>query len=154
MQKAGFMLCVWSRYFRGESLFLHEVTNFLKIICAILSKYYTLTYTLTQNWEQWYIREVSMAIIVYNLLLCPPLLRKVAGIRYFTSSTKFSSKKSLPGDEIPKLNIQTYSHNCNTAAVVQSETISNDYYKEAEYMTQTTNCFMAIRSSKLKPTIW
>jgi hypothetical protein len=60
-----------------------------QIICAILTKYYTLTDSLSVVWEVWYIRETSMALLVGNLLLCTELLRRI--FAYFGTVTGLTS---------------------------------------------------------------
>lgn len=58
------------------------------ILCAILSKAYSLSLPYGIEWLNWYVREVSVAVMVANIPHCWSLLRKFFHLRAFLDSTK------------------------------------------------------------------
>ena len=74
------------------------------IISACLTKYYSLTPTYNPHWELWYISEASTAILVGNIPLCLPLMRKVMDkifvVRHMKRSIQGSTADDLEKNEI------------------------------------------------------
>jgi hypothetical protein len=67
-------------------------------MCAVLNKYYSFAHPFSPNWEFWYIREASTAILVANMPMCWPLLRRIFNLKAFNgnSSGAQSRSKSIP----------------------------------------------------------
>jgi hypothetical protein len=53
------------------------------ILCAILSKYYSFHLPYGAEWVNWYVREVSTAVLVANIPHCYVLVRRVFNLRSF-----------------------------------------------------------------------
>ncbi|KAH8802714.1 hypothetical protein F5884DRAFT_480146 [Xylogone sp. PMI_703] len=57
------------------------------IMCAILNKYYSFKQPFSPMWTFWYIREASTAVLVANIPLCWPLVRRLFKLRSFHPSS-------------------------------------------------------------------
>ncbi|KAE9362564.1 hypothetical protein N431DRAFT_358461 [Stipitochalara longipes BDJ] len=74
------------------------------IMCAVINKYYSFAHPFSPMWEFWYIREASTAVLVANMPMCWPLLRRIFNLKAFNggasgSAVQFSTgarSRSLP----------------------------------------------------------
>jgi hypothetical protein len=71
------------------------------IMCALLNKYYSFAHPFSPMWEFWYVREASTAVLVANMPMCWPLLRRIFNLKAFngnSSAAQFSTarSKSIP----------------------------------------------------------
>jgi len=70
------------------------------ILCAVLNKYYSFAHPFSPMWTFWYIREASTAILVANMPMCWPLLRRIFNLKAFngvsSSNGPRSGSKSVP----------------------------------------------------------
>ncbi|RFU34850.1 hypothetical protein B7463_g1477, partial [Scytalidium lignicola] len=57
------------------------------ILCAVLNKYYSFKQPFSPMWTFWYIREASTAVLVANIPMCWPLVRRLFNLRSFHPSS-------------------------------------------------------------------
>jgi len=62
------------------------------IICAILSKFYSLSFPYGIEWVHWYVREASVAVMVANIPHCWLLLRRAFHLRAFLSNSTMHTR--------------------------------------------------------------
>jgi hypothetical protein len=71
------------------------------IMCALLNKYYSFAHPFSPMWEFWYIREASTAILVANMPICWPLLRRVFNLKAFNGNSSGAQLSTARSKSIP-----------------------------------------------------
>jgi hypothetical protein len=99
------------------------------IMCAVLNKYYSFAHPFSPMWEFWYIREASTAILVANMPMCWPLLRRVFNLKAFNGGASGSGPQFSTGARSKSVPVATtYSsrklHSLNRSAEDEPTTSS------------------------------
>ena len=77
------------------------------IMCAVLNKYYSFAHPFSPMWEFWYIREASTAVLVANMPMCWPLLRRMFNLKAFNGGASGSAPQFSTGAKSRSIPVAT-----------------------------------------------